>query len=823
MAIDPVTLYERGNLAAPPLPPRSRLYHLEPSGLGTPYGESLTSYVSRLAEAHRLPVRKLFVHEIMPCLDRTYPLSGISGIISDGARLLNGKDRRARDWVQALETLTMTGGLSFLTMLPWTNVLSSVNLLRPVRAWCPACYEQWQQTGKVIYDPLLWNLRMVTVCLHHQRRLQFHCPHPDCQKSLPLITPRGSMACCPYCERGLATLSSENLADNQPFQEAEWRWQQWVSNAVGELIATAPTLSEPPAQERIAAVISACVQQMEQGQMQPLARLLAVPYSRLRTWRQGGATRIDLLLDFCYRLDVSPLHFLVGPIDDIMLKTRQLVIAKAAQQSSDIDRLGAALELILNQAEDPPPRLQDVTTRLGCSYHHLQRYFPDLCQAITQRHQAYQQSQKRALQQTLLAILTGREEPPPSMLEVGRRLGYTSSNLYARFPELCRAISKRYQAYQQTKAKSSFLAGQPALSGEPTIPLPLDQLQSVLEAILAANETPPPSISQVANRFGYTRDQLRYRFPELCRVLSRQAQHYRQNQKLAWQQALEASLAHDENPPPSLAEVVKSIGASYPLLRTHFPELCQAITQRYQAAQQARNSLLRSTLELILTSDEQPPPSLAEVGRRLGYEASHLRHFSPELCQAIAQQRQAYYENKKSALQRALESILAENPTPPPTVKEVAQQHGYASEYLYTHFSELCYAITERHLAYKQAQKMAFQQALEAILASDQLPPPSMVEVARQLGCSSQSLRQYFPELVRAVSARYLTYRHEQARQKRQKLCDDIRQATFKLHAQGLYPSSNRVEQLLSKPACLRRPEVYRVWREALRDLDLRE
>ena len=118
---------------------------------------------------------------------------------------------------------------------------------------------------------------------------------------------------------------------------------------------------------------------------------------------------------------------------------------------------------------------------------------------------------------------------------------------------------------------------------------------------------------------------------------------------------------------------------------------------------------------------------------------------------------------------------------------------------------------------------MAFQQALEAILASDQLPPPSMVEVAKQLGCSSQSLRQYFPELVRAVSARYLTYRNEQARQKRQKLCDDIRRATFKLHAQGVYPSSNRVEQLLSKPACLRPPEVYRAWREALRDLDLRE
>lgn len=822
MVTDTVRLYEQGNLTLPPLPPRSKLYALEPMGLATPDGESLTSYVTRLAEAHRLPVTKLFNHEIMPALHRTYPPDRPPGIISYGAQVLNGKDSLARDWVQALETLTMTRDLSFLTMLPWANALSSVKLLRSTRAWCPACYEQWQRLGKVIYDPLLWNLRMVTVCRHHQRRLQFHCPHPDCRKSLPLFTPRGSMACCPYCERQLATLSPEHLADDEPLHETEWRWQQWVSNAIGELIATAPTLSEPPSPERIAEVISACVQQMEQGKMQPLVRLLAIPYARLRTWRQGGAARLDLFLDFCYRLDVSPLFFLIGPIDEIALKAKQLAISKAEQQSSDIERLGATLERILNQAEDPPPCLQDVMTRLGCSYHYLQRRFPDFCRTIIQRHRAYQQSKKMALQQTLQAILVSQEEPPPSMLEVCRRLGSTSSRLYVRFPELCRAISKRYLSYQQTiRAKSSSPAVQPASSSEPTTPLPLDQLQSALEAILAANEMPPPSIPQVAKRFGYTPDQLRYRFPELCRALARQAQDHRQNQKIAWQQALEASLANDESPPPNLAEVAKSMGASYQLLRTHFPELCQAITTRYQAAQQARHSLLQHALELILSSDEQPPPSLAEVSRRLGYEASHLRHFLPQLCQAIVQRRQAYYENKKSALQRALESILAENPTPPPTVTELAQQFGYTAKYLYEHFSELCYAITERHLTYRQAQKMALQQALEAILASNQVPPPSTVDVAKQLGYSSQSLRQYFPELVRAISARYLTYRHEQTRQKRQKLCDDVRQITFKLHAQGLYPTSKRVEQLLVKPASIRHPEVYRAWREAVRDLDL--
>jgi hypothetical protein len=37
----------------------SKLYHLEPIGIGTPLIESLTSYVSRLANAHSVILRTL--------------------------------------------------------------------------------------------------------------------------------------------------------------------------------------------------------------------------------------------------------------------------------------------------------------------------------------------------------------------------------------------------------------------------------------------------------------------------------------------------------------------------------------------------------------------------------------------------------------------------------------------------------------------------------------------------------------------------------------------------------------------------------------------
>jgi hypothetical protein len=44
--------YGNWDVSPVPLPPRSRLYHLSPIGVGTSEVESLTGYLVRLAAAH---------------------------------------------------------------------------------------------------------------------------------------------------------------------------------------------------------------------------------------------------------------------------------------------------------------------------------------------------------------------------------------------------------------------------------------------------------------------------------------------------------------------------------------------------------------------------------------------------------------------------------------------------------------------------------------------------------------------------------------------------------------------------------------------------
>ena len=50
------------------IPKRSRLYFLEPIGVGTPYTESLSSYLTRLAQEHCVTPQKLIMGEIAPLI-----------------------------------------------------------------------------------------------------------------------------------------------------------------------------------------------------------------------------------------------------------------------------------------------------------------------------------------------------------------------------------------------------------------------------------------------------------------------------------------------------------------------------------------------------------------------------------------------------------------------------------------------------------------------------------------------------------------------------------------------------------------------------------
>src|SRR5438876_11222691 len=101
----------------------SRLYSLEPVGIGSPKVESMTSYIVRLAEAHSVYPRALLTHEIAPLLKQPslyqngYFVYDYLTAYWKNSSVLNGSTTQTGDMVQALEQLTLRHDLHFLTML----------------------------------------------------------------------------------------------------------------------------------------------------------------------------------------------------------------------------------------------------------------------------------------------------------------------------------------------------------------------------------------------------------------------------------------------------------------------------------------------------------------------------------------------------------------------------------------------------------------------------------------------------------------------------------------------------------------------------------
>ena len=108
MRTDGFVGYETWDLTAPIVPPRSRLFNLSPIGLGTSMVECLTSYFSRLAQAHCLSPGALNQYELMP--HGAGARNMFSCKTNGGARSytagINGKDSVAANFVSVLGNLT---------------------------------------------------------------------------------------------------------------------------------------------------------------------------------------------------------------------------------------------------------------------------------------------------------------------------------------------------------------------------------------------------------------------------------------------------------------------------------------------------------------------------------------------------------------------------------------------------------------------------------------------------------------------------------------------------------------------------------------------
>jgi len=555
---NPLERYEEWDETIPPLPSRSRLYRLEPIGIGTPYVESLTSYIARLAELHCISPKTLVMYEILPLQNR--PITSpshyyrLSGFWNENSAALNSVGPMTRQWVETIQLLTARDDLHLLTMLAWGEVIALMKTVRRSKAWCAECYEQWRRSCQTIYEPLLWSLNGIDMCPQHRRPLVAQCP--QCQESLPFLTQVSRPGYCSRCACWLGKDRGSQDIEVAVCDTAEWKQKLWNAEVGGNLLAAVPGLAMVPPKEQIAAMMKACLDHYTRGNMSALARLLKVDVQIVWAYlHYEDVPTFAALLNLCYLLSIPPLEFLTGNPD--ILETRPRMAANHVSapprskrkriREDDILRIRQALERALAEEVDPFPCLQDIARDIGYHRSTLSRHCPDLCRGANKRYRhQWTSDESQARMRKVLETALAAEECMP-LKAVAEQLVCDATTLRNYFPDLCSAIVMRYRQR-----------------------VDYELIQNRLEHILSSSE-PTPSIAQVAREMGYGRVVLWNNFPQLCKRVS--AQRRAERRKLRGERLTRtcdeirraAFMLHTQGVYPSARQVFQQLGEPHAL------------------------------------------------------------------------------------------------------------------------------------------------------------------------------------------------------------------------------------------------------------------
>jgi hypothetical protein len=511
--------YEEWDVTIPSIPPRSRLYRLEPIGMGTPYVESLTSYVARLAAMHCLSPKSFVMHEILPFQDQAgrtpKHYHRLNAFWQENSSSLNGVTPIAEQWVDTLQALTSCENLRCLTMLTWKSVLTAKGLLRRGKAWCSVCFEEWHQNLQAIYEPLLWTLNGINTCLYHHIPLVTLCPH--CQKMLPFLTQNTRPGYCSYCAGWLGNDHGSRDGKYAVNENDELKRDHWVTEVTGDLLLAAPNLRIPPSREQFVLRIEHLLQQTN-GNMSVLARLLNANDKTLWGYLHAGhIPYFDSLLRMCFALSATPLEFLGESTIAFIDKPRFTidavpVISRGKWKKlteDDVRLMRQALQNVLEIDDQvgSPLNLKSLAQRMGYNIETVQKHCPDLARAIQLRYKR-RWAEGDNLDKMKLALekaLTQRM----SLASVAQQINCDQSTLRKYFPDLCANIVTKYRERFNS-----------------------EQIEQRLQEVLLS-EKEVPAICELARQMGYEPHILCQKFPDLCQQISarRRAERKRRHEK----------------------------------------------------------------------------------------------------------------------------------------------------------------------------------------------------------------------------------------------------------------------------------------------------
>jgi len=368
----------------------SPFYHLPPIGSGTSYAESLTSYILRLADKHCVTSQILLKKVIIPKMNKRY-LNNPRKFLSKDSRTANGVTEFAILLGSVLMDMTLRRDLIHHTMLPWAGIIDPAGkgLLKIKRAWCPACFQEWHDSDSVIYEPLLWTIRVITKCVRHGISLKYSCP--ACKRSQPVLLSRAGVGVCYHCDSWLGVGCYDETLVEERAKARMLKKAQWLENAVGDMISSAFIMEKYPTSQDFLDALNRYSEKVTSGNVARLAQDVGMTPHTLRQWTRGRfRPRFDSLLDLCFRLKVTPVSLLAGDYaaiteKDLTTKAPHIRRRIRASKRPKLDKTTAENTLNAEMEKVAPKSIAGIARALKLKPSSLRYFWPKLCQDIAKK------------------------------------------------------------------------------------------------------------------------------------------------------------------------------------------------------------------------------------------------------------------------------------------------------------------------------------------------------------------------------------------------------------------------------------------------------
>lgn len=376
---------------------------LVPIGLGTPWVESLSGLLIRTARAHQLTLRR-FAERVAAEVAgdpetpgwRAEDLAAYGRELVKGASpAVNGGWGTAQTWVEILSSATLQPRIAETTLLPWADRLSNRELLGAYRRYCPVCLYEWNRDGLTPYEPLRWQLLALEACVEHRVRLRDTCPTAGCGRKRAVTAGWASTSRCVGC-RAFLGRPVEEVGDDAALTAEDLDWAAFVDRELGDLLA------QPPARDEIALsrfpeALAIAVASVSNGRQRDFAERIGMTEASVSYWKDGSRRPSLMALLRVARAAGFGLRDLmtgnVAALEESSAPTDVPYVAPSRETHRVLDK--KLMERVLRSAltTDPPPTLTSLYRDLRVDAGHVRRTFPQLCRDIRERREAYEAQQ----------------------------------------------------------------------------------------------------------------------------------------------------------------------------------------------------------------------------------------------------------------------------------------------------------------------------------------------------------------------------------------------------------------------------------------------